>query len=178
VSFFRTIKCANCGSAVAYDANTPEDDRTPCPHCGSRARKIDASITETLQVDDAYHAHVVRLSETVSATAVSITTTMLPPEIMDDLWEKSGPSRESLLKDYSSDAELHVIADGLLEFAPGYTGDAYTKFLVRWNANWILLDRSRAAERQRREEDNQRADRRSLRGHIISFFETLIAWLK
>jgi DNA-directed RNA polymerase subunit RPC12/RpoP len=156
----RTIQCGECQRRVQDDGGLPEEERSPCPYCGSRTRLFNVSVHETIAPADSLQAQVVRLSEETSATAMAVTSTTFGAGLTDDLWKRSGPIREVLLKHEGSDQALRAIADGYLEFAPGYTGDRYDRFVIQYNAREILREREEAAERQRLEQDAQRADRK------------------
>ena len=45
------VRCAQCGLDIPGGDAQP---RSPCPNCGSVARRIDESIEETIQVGDSY----------------------------------------------------------------------------------------------------------------------------
>jgi hypothetical protein len=43
-----TVSCSGCGASVPEPAGI--EDREPCPTCGSLARTVNVSLTDTLQV--------------------------------------------------------------------------------------------------------------------------------
>ena len=44
----RSAFCGACGSPVKDDTGTNDADRQPCPHCGSRSRKLDVGFDERM----------------------------------------------------------------------------------------------------------------------------------
>ena len=47
------IACTECGAAILNeDASTPESQRSPCPACGSQARTVHITATDTVFARD------------------------------------------------------------------------------------------------------------------------------
>jgi hypothetical protein len=46
---FTEVQCGECGRALKESPNALVENRKPCPECGSLARRIDASISVTVE---------------------------------------------------------------------------------------------------------------------------------
>jgi hypothetical protein len=40
------VKCNQCGKVLDESSGTPEQERTPCPECGSLARRVEREIAD------------------------------------------------------------------------------------------------------------------------------------
>lgn len=50
--------CGNCGETLSEPANTPVDQRQPCPKCGSTRRSFSSEMTGSLTVSGTMTAEV------------------------------------------------------------------------------------------------------------------------
>ncbi len=46
------VTCSECGQIIDKLKNTPEEERNPCPACGSTARLIKVHITDSITVHE------------------------------------------------------------------------------------------------------------------------------
>ncbi len=47
-----TMKCQDCDEVLNEPTDTPVDQRSPCPNCGSKARHFEVVISETIEVHE------------------------------------------------------------------------------------------------------------------------------
>lgn len=48
----QSVKCGRCGMPIEDSPNLQEEDRTPCPNCGSMSRNFTVRIGVTIKVND------------------------------------------------------------------------------------------------------------------------------
>jgi hypothetical protein len=101
-----TVSCGDCGTYLTEPSDTPAENRTPCPVCGSLRRTFGVTILDSISASDSAHLSVGRSwAQHGSRTAPSMIT-------VKRLFADSGnvcafPGCESILKD----AEGHAIGE-------------------------------------------------------------------
>ena len=64
--------CGNCGEPLGEPANTPVDQRQPCPKCGSTRRSFSAEMTGSLTVSGTVTAEVITYPKALLTIAKSL----------------------------------------------------------------------------------------------------------
>jgi uncharacterized membrane protein YvbJ len=65
--------CVACGEALDADPGEPEDERTPCPACGSTDRAVEGRAADTIAVADIFAKPQVRRGvPTLRTVAIAI----------------------------------------------------------------------------------------------------------
>jgi DNA-directed RNA polymerase subunit RPC12/RpoP len=98
-----TVKCQACGEILNETTNTPVDERRPCPKCSSKARHIEAVISETVK---AYVRIDLKVRHGISGKP------FLKSVSRDDLHRKSGKwMLREIVVDRENDKYKEIVTD-------------------------------------------------------------------